>query len=342
MITLHGSEGVVAEGQACAAHPLPAHGTWLDLEDPSEAETALAEAATGLRVPSRAALSEVQNSRRLNRRKDAFYLSTPMVSFRDDDLTLRPLGFVLTPERLLTVRFQPLAAFDTVKARQAERDGPASSVATFLALHEELIDRMADTLETMSDELDSLSTRIFTFDTSANGHGRTEASAPKNFAPKNFAPKRRDLALRRLLRAIGQRGKALAKLRASLLGLGRILPYVAGEAEGWLKPEEKARFESLRLDVASLDEFETRLSETVQFLLDATLGLINMEQNNTFRVLTVVSVIGIPPTLMASVYGMNFKHMPELDWTFGYPFGLAVIGLSALIPALYFKLKGWF
>ncbi|SFV10778.1 magnesium transporter [Methylobacterium sp. 174MFSha1.1] len=332
MITLHGSEGVVAEGQACAAQPLPAHGTWLDLNDPSEAETALAEAATGLKVPPRAALSEVQNSRRLNRRRDAFYLSTPMVSFRDDDLTLRPLGFVLTPERLLTVRFQPLAAFDTVKARQAERDGPASSVETFLALHEELIDRLADTLETMSDELDSLSTRIFTFDTSANGNGRRDGAAPK----------RRDLALRRLLRAIGRRGKALAKLRASLLGLGRILPYVAGEAEGWLKPEEKARFESLRLDVASLDEFETRLSETVQFLLDATLGLINMEQNNTFRVLTVVSVIGIPPTLMASVYGMNFKHMPELDWTFGYPFGLAVIGLSALIPAVYFKLKGWF
>ncbi len=332
MITLHGPEGVVAEGHACAAHPLPAHGTWLDLEDPSEAETALAEVATGLKVPSRAALSEVQNSRRLNRRKDAFYLSTPMVSFRDDDLTIRPLGFVLTPERLLTVRFQPLSAFDTVKARQAERDGPASSVETFLALNEELIDRMADSLETMSDELDSLSTRIFTFDTSANGHGRRDASAPK----------RRDLALRRLLRAIGRRGKALAKLRASLLGLGRILPYVAGEAEGWLRPEEKARFESLRLDVASLDEFETRLSETVQFLLDATLGLINMEQNNTFRVLTVVSVIGIPPTLMASVYGMNFKHMPELDWTFGYPFGLAVIGLSALIPAVYFKLKGWF
>jgi magnesium transporter len=280
MITLHGAEGVVAEGHACTAEPLPAHGTWLDLDDPSETETALAEAATGLAVPSRAALSEVQNSRRLNRRRDAFYLSTPMVSFRDDDLTLRPLGFVLTPGRLLTIRFQPLAAFDTVKARQAERDGPASSVETFLALVEELVDRMADTLETTSDELDSLSTRVFTFDTSANGKARPDASAPK----------RRDLALRRLLRAIGRRGKALAKLRASLLGLGRIVPYVAGEAEGWLKPEERARCESLRLDIASLDEFETRLSETVQFLLDATLGLINMEQNNTFRVLTVVSV----------------------------------------------------
>ncbi|MFH6785810.1 MULTISPECIES: magnesium transporter CorA family protein [Methylobacterium] len=337
MITLHGAEGVVAEGQACAAPP--AHGTWLDLEDPSEAETALAQSVTGLAVPSRAALSEVQNSRRLNRRRDAFYLSTPMVAFRDDDLSLRPLGFVLTPERLLTIRFQPLAAFDTVKARQAERDGPASSVETFLALIEELIDRMADTLETTSDELDSLSTRVFTFDVSANGNANARRDAA---SPPPFAPKRRDLALRRLLRAIGRRGKALAKLRSSLLGLGRIVPYVAGEAESWLKAEERARFESLRLDIASLDEFETRLSETVQFLLDATLGLINMEQNNTFRVLTVVSVIGIPPTLMASVYGMNFKHMPELDWAWGYPYGLAVIALSALAPAVYFKMKGWF
>ncbi|GJD48700.1 Magnesium transport protein CorA [Methylobacterium crusticola] len=328
MITLHGPEGVVAEGAACAAHPVPSHATWLDLNDPSEAEIALAEEATGLQVPSRAALSEVQNSSRLHRRKDAFYLSVPMFSFDEADLSLSPLGFVLTRDRLLTVRFQRLAAFDAVKARQAEREGPASSVQVLLALVEELVDSMADTLETMSDQLDALSTRVFTFDVSAKGEGA--------------APKRRDLALRRMLRAIGRRGKALAKLRASLLGLGRILPYVAGEAESWLRPEEKARFESLRLDVSSLDEFETRLSETVQFLLDATLGLINMEQNNTFRVLTVVSVIGIPPTLLASIYGMNFKHMPELDWAWGYPYGLALIALSALAPAVYFKLKGWF
>ncbi|WP_298967073.1 CorA family divalent cation transporter [uncultured Methylobacterium sp.] len=327
MISLHGPDGVVAEGEACRQRPVPHHATWLDLDDPSSAETALAEETMGVAVPTRAALSEIQTSSRLRRRRDALYLSTPMVSFDPNDLSLRPLGFVLTRDRLLTVRFQRLAAFEAVKAAQAERDGPASSTGVFLALVEQLTDSMADTLETMSDELDSLSTRVFNFDVSANGESR---------------PKRRDLALRRLLRTIGRRGKALAKLRAALLGLGRLLPYVAGEAESWLKPEEKTRLDSLHLDVGSLDEFEARLSETVQFLLDATLGLINMEQNNTFRVLTVVSVIGIPPTLVASIYGMNFKVMPELDWAWGYPYGLALIAASALAPALYFKLKGWF
>ena len=76
-------------------------------------------------------------------------------------------------------------------------------------------------------------------------------------------------------------------------------------------------------------------------LLDAALGLINIEQNNTFRVLTVVSVVGIPPTLVASMYGMNFKNMPELSWAYGYPYGLALIVVSALAPVLYFRLKGW-
>ncbi|MGY2053024.1 magnesium transporter CorA family protein [Methylobacterium sp. JK268] len=324
MITLHGPDGLVAEGQACAAPP--PDGVWLDLVDPGETEIALAEQATGLDIPTRAALSEVERSSRLRRRRDALYLSTPMVSFRPGDLGLAPLGFVLTRERLVTIRFQPLPAFEAVKQRQAEHDGPGSSVAVLAALMAELVDGLADSLETMSDALDALSTRVFHFD--AQGQGS--------------APKCRDLALRKILGEIGRRGKALSKLRASLLGLDRIVPYVLGEAESWLEPEDRSHLETLRLDITSLEEFETRLSETVQFLLDAALGLINIEQNNTFRVLTVVSIVGIPPTLVASMYGMNFKHMPELDWAWGYPYGLTVIALSALLPALWFKLKGWF
>jgi magnesium transporter len=117
---------------------------------------------------------------------------------------------------------------------------------------------------------------------------------------------------------------------------------VAGECESFTEGEADARFETIRRDIASLDEFETRLSENVQFLLDAALGLISIEQNNVFRVLTVVSVVGVPPTLIASMYGMNFKHMPELDWIYGYPYGLSLITLSALVPIVFFKIKGWF
>ena len=109
----------------------------------------------------------------------------------------------------------------------------------------------------------------------------------------------------------------------------------------YLSPEEKAKFKSLSRDISSLNEYETRQTDHIQFLLDATLGLTNIEQNNIFRILTVVSIVGIPPTLVASMYGMNFKNMPELEWTYGYDMGARLILLSALIPMIWFKRRGW-
>ena len=106
--------------------------------------------------------------------------------------------------------------------------------------------------------------------------------------------------------------------------------------------ELKPRLETLRQDVASLNDYDAHLLNKVQLLLDATLGLINIDQNNIIKVLTIVSVVGVPPTLVASMYGMNFEHMPELHWAWGYPYGLALIALSAILPLLWFKWRGWF
>lgn len=333
MISLQGSQGAVDPPGIEAEHPMPAHAIWIDLNDPTAEEAQRVEAAIGLRVPSRKALSEVENSSRLRRLKDGLSLSTPMITFDKVDSLLKPLGFVLTRDRLVTVRFHDLRAFAEVKQRISEGDGAcATGTDIFLLLIEELVDSLADSLEDMGSDLDALSTRIFDFDVTAGAVG----------GDARRTPRRRDLALRRILRSVGRRGKALGKIRASLLGLERILPFVAGECEHMLGTAQGPRFETLRRDIASLDEFEVRQSENVQFLLDATLGLINIEQNNTFRVLTVVSVVGVPPTLIASMYGMNFKHMPELDWVYGYPYGLALIVLSALVPILFFKIRGWF
>jgi magnesium transporter len=255
------------------------------------------------------------------------------VTFDRSDFTLKPLGFLLTPDHLVTVRFHDMRAIQAVRKRVEERDGDGStSTRMFLLVVEELVDNLADLLEEMSGDLDSLSTRIFDFDAGARPGARKG---------DNTAPKRRDLALRRLLRSVGRHGKSLAKVRASLLGLGRITAFTKSECGQILTEGDEPRFDTLAQDIASLDEFETRLSETVQFLLDATLGLINIEQNNAFRVLTVVSVVGVPPTLVASIYGMNFKHMPELDWVYGYPYGLALIVISAIAPLLYFRKRGW-
>ena len=308
---------------------------WIDLNDPSAEEAGAVEDATGVRVPSRTALSEVESSSRLRRLRSGLSLSTPMITFEKADSQLKPLGFLLTKDHLVTVRFHAMRAFGEVEARLPEGDGKANSSQIFLLLIEELVDSLADALEDMASELDTLSTRIFDFDV----RGRRGKAADR--ALEAPPPRRRDLALRRILRSISRRGKALGKIRASLLGLERIMPFVSHACEG-LGLDEDGRFETIGRDIASLDEFETRLAENVQFLLDAALGLINIEQNNVFRVLTVVSVVGVPPTLIASMYGMNFKAMPELEWAYGYPYALTLILISALVPIIYFRIKGWF
>jgi len=120
------------------------------------------------------------------------------------------------------------------------------------------------------------------------------------------------------------------------------MPFVSTLAADWLPAEVKPRLQTLRQDVTSLNDYDAHLVNKVQLLLDATLGLINIDQNNMIKVLAIVSVVGVPPTLVASMYGMNFKYMPEFDWAWGYPYGLAVIALSAVLPLLWFKWRGWF
>lgn len=335
MISLHGPDGPVDPAGPDGGAQIAAGTIWIDLCEPSVEEAEHVEAQTGIRVPSRAALSEVESSSRLRRLKGGgLSMSCPMITFEHANTALKPLGFLMTREHLVTIRFHELRAFEIVKKRIAEQDGDcATSIEVFLLLLEELVDNLADVLEEMSADLGSLSTRIFDFDPSARtGKPNEEVRSPK----------RRDLALRRLLRSIGRQGKSLAKVRASLLGLERIVSFVKESCPPAIGIAElKPRFDILARDLASLDEFETRQSETLQFLLDAALGLINIEQNNAFRVLTVVSVVGVPPTLVASMYGMNFKYMPELEWAYGYPYGLALIAISALIPIVLFRIKGW-
>jgi magnesium transporter len=144
-----------------------------------------------------------------------------------------------------------------------------------------------------------------------------------------------------MLSAVGSIGDRMSQARDVLLGLGRIAPYVEGLRLPWIVPEFENHLSAVSKDISSLNDYQAHLSNKVQFLLDAILGFITIEQNDLFKVLTIVSVVGIPPTLMAGIYGMNFKFMPELNWVWGYPFGLAIIILSALVPVIWFKWRGW-
>jgi magnesium transporter len=330
MLTLFDSRA--ARGRHVAdleAAELPPEVVWIDLVKPESAEIAFVERATGLHVPSKDELSEIESSSRLRSRDGALYLSTPLIYRAQSELPLStPVGFVLTRERLITVRFEELTAFNIFIRELAADSEPLSSGAVFVELMDAIADRLADVLERIADELDTLSHRLF----------RVPAAQTMPRRP----PARESADLRVILRRVGGYGDLVSKIRDSLLGIGRIAPYVASACAQWLPPEIRRRLDTLHQDVASLSDYDTHLVNKVQLLLDATLGLINVEQNNIIKVLTIVSVVGVPPTLVASIYGMNFKGMPELDWSWGYPYGLAMIAVSAVLPLLWFKWRGWF
>ena len=297
---------------------------WLDLIDPADEERSEVERVTKLRVPARADIAEIESSSRLLAEGDTLYLSTSMTyRNRDGDSAIGPLGFVLSPHRLITIRFAEMPVFDTF-AERFVGSGRASSVGAFIGLLEAIIDRLADVLEHVGAELETISHQIF----------RTEDDHERNAS-------KIDMKLRGTLRTIGRIGERLANLRDSLVGVQRIMIFVHDMGTGWIEKGTLQRCSTMRKDISSLMEYDVQLSNKVQFLLDATLGFISIEQNNGIKVLTVVSVVGVPPTLVASIYGMNFKWIPELQWEYGYFYGLAVIVLSAIIPLLWFKRRGW-
>jgi magnesium transporter len=299
---------------------------WIDMIRPEREEVGRVEALTGLHVPVRAELEEIESSSRLAERHGALYLTYPAAK-RDEDGETRvtPVGFVLTRERLLSVRFDDMLGFDsfTTRCHSGERRA-TSGVEVFVGLLETLIDRLADVLEREGEGLDRASHRIFR-------HGRKGAPPPRQA----------DAELRAVLRNIGHSGDLISKIRDTLLGLGRILPFVQVTAKDWIPAELRPRFKTMRADIQSLTDYDSHLANKVQFLLDATLGYISIEQNNIIRVLTVVSVVGVPPTFVASMYGMNFANMPELHWAWGYPYVLVVILASAILPLVWFRVRGW-
>jgi magnesium transporter len=310
-----------------SATALPQGIVWVDLMTPSQEEAAFIERVTGLHVPTREELSEIETSSRLRTDKGVLYLSMPAVYRLDGQPLATPLGFVLSAEHLITVRFAPLPAFETFKSEIKIPDNVhPSSAGAFVGLLETAVDRMADVLEQVGGELDAISHNVF--------RSRDKADRRK--------PARAENDLRETMRAIGRAGDLISKIRDALTGIGRIVPYTLGHCVSWMPHEVRTTLETLRADVTSLNDYDGYLTSKVQFLLDATLGLINIEQNNIIKVLTVVSVVGVPPTLVASWYGMNFKTIPELDWAYGYPYVIVLALLSAILPLLYFRVKGWF
>jgi len=298
---------------------------WIDLLSPSEAEFNLVQRATGLQIPREPDLAEIESSSRLNAQDDVLTLSMPLVARLDDVPSLMPAGFVLTRDRLIGIRFGSSRMFDAFAERELRGGtGNCTSTHLFVAILEAIVDRQADALEQTRAELDAISRKIF-------------RERPLHLG----GSKHEDRMLRGTLGVIGRAGDVISYVRDSQVTAGRIVPFMQASAKEWLPPDLTPRLTALTQDIASLNDFDTHLNDKLQFLLDATLGFINIAQNNVMKVLTVASVVGIPPVLLAGIYGMNFKAMPEYDWPWGYAYGLGVIAVSALLPLAWFKLRDW-
>ncbi|WP_174714283.1 magnesium transporter CorA family protein [Acetobacter pasteurianus] len=367
-----------------------ADAVWLDLLDPTPQEQALATQLCGQPIPTLDDLNEIESSSRISVRNGAAFLSSPLLQKTGPEFQTTPVGFILTQNRLFTIRFQAYQSFETVALLVADHaqvmptphaiptpettaPTPASTAAPSAPLHtqhdatlhageilvaliETIVDRLADILESVGDLLDTLSHDIF----------RTR---PSGSAVRNIASWQRDL-----LQRVGSSGNLCSRMRDTLLGMERIALFLSESRKtasaiptpGYMLstrhittdsvPQEgesntaaayalsnplRMRITTVSRDLSSLDAYVSQAQDKVEFLLDATLGFINIEQNGVMKVLTVVSFIGVAPTLIAGIYGMNFKNMPELNWSFGYWYSLGLMASTIVLPLLWFWKKGW-
>lgn len=313
----------------------PADALWIDLLSPTKDEEAMVHRSVGIEIPTREEMQEIEVSSRLYREGDAHFMTAPIIHRTD---TPRPevsaTTFILAPTAMVTVRYAQPKSIDIFVVRAARQIGWCSTPETVLiGLLETIVDRVADVMERVAGELDTLSRTIF-YDPSEGNGTKTEEQITAD--------------LKAELRQLGRAGDLTSKTRDTILGLDRIATYLGTAEALGARKDAKARLKTLSRDLRSLAEHDGFLSNKVNFLLDATLGMISIEQNrsmteqnNIIKIFTVAATAFLPPTLVASIYGMNFELMPELKWGLGYGWALVLMLFSAVAPIAYFKRRGW-
>ncbi len=302
---------------------IPDGAVWLDLHAPTPAENKLVEQALHIALPTREEMQEIEITSRLYMEDGARYMTATLMCNADSEAArTTPVTFILAGHRLVTVRYEEPKPFAIVSAKLARVCSAQPTGETVLMdLLDAIIDRSADILEKIGSDVDGISREILDSD----------------------GPLSRGRDFKEMLRSIGRRGDHTSKVRESLVSIGRLLLYIAAEADTmkkWAK-DQRAALKGMQRDVQSLAEHATYLSAKISFLLDAMLGVVSLEQNNIIKIFSVAAVVLMPPTLIASIYGMNFKHMPELDFEFGYPVAIVLMVVAAVLPYYFFRWKKW-
>jgi magnesium transporter len=309
----------VPEGAA-----LPDGAVWLDLCNPTTAEDAAVEAATGMQVPSAEDMAEIETSSRLYVEDGVITITASVATgLITEQPEIVPVSFLLTGRHLVTVRYAEVRSFDRFVAH-AERQ-PALCITpagAMMHLVDAIVDRLADGLEHIGREVDRISAQAF----------RRAAGSARQQRVSN-------LALQALLSRLGAAQDALSKARESAVSLNRALSFLLFAA-----PKDAgvaAQIKTQLRDLAALSDQASFIGSNLTFLLDATLGLISIEQNAVLKIFSVSALVFMPPTLVAGIYGMNFEKMPELQWTLGYPMAIVLMLVAAVAPYAFFRWRGW-
>jgi magnesium transporter len=294
---------------------------WIDLLNPSADEETTLEAQLGVDIPTREEMQRLEVSGRLYKEDDAVVMTATLPARTDsDDLLMEAVAFVITRDKLVTVRYHEPRVFKTFPQRAIQSNlGCAGGGAVLVALLEATVDRTTDILERAEQEVDAISRAIF----------RSEQSRSV----------RRDLM--KTLQLIGRKGDLCSNIQVSLLSLQRLSGFYGHILAEKANKEQRGRVRTVEHYLESLSDHSSFVSQKVTFLLDATLGMINIEQSNIIKIFSIAAGVFLPPTLIASIYGMNFTFMPELRWEYGYPLAGLLMLASAVLPFWYFKRRGW-
>lgn len=317
---------------------------WVDLHNTPIDQITQLEARLGIDIPTEDEMVEIEISSRLYHEDGCYFMTATLPAQTDsDNAAMAPVSFVLTDKLLITIRTTAPRAFVTFPTRAQSTDLKITDPGTLLlCLLEAIVDRLADVLERASRDIDVISALIFSqADPKHSGHGSRKSTG--NSADNHVAKATDKSSYQLVLRQLGRKGDLVSDLRESLMSMRRMSGYLSLVAHEFIRNNraERDRLKTLGLDLDSISEHAGFMSQKVTFLLDATLGMINIEQNATIKIFSVLAVIFMPPTMIASIYGMNFEAMPELSWPLGYPAALLLMLVAAVFPYWYFKRRGW-
>ncbi|MDQ3078951.1 MAG: magnesium transporter CorA family protein [Pseudomonadota bacterium] len=324
MLRVFGPECNAVPVDAGKLDALPEGAIWVDLFEPTREEEALAEKLIGANIPTREELSEIEPSSRLYQKRGITFLTMSVLyGIVDGHPGSDPIGFILTDKHLVSLRYidpKPFIIF--AEHVYAEPEIAADARTLFVRLLDAVVDRLADEFEAAGRDIETISSQIF------NRHSHRETRNP-------------ELRLEAILMRIGKLQMLLGKLRETAVSTTRLLSFL-GSIDIMKDNDSNSRHvQSLLSDSRALSDHSNFLGDNLTFLLDASLGLISLEQNNVMKIFSIFAVVFMPPTLIAGIYGMNFEHMPELDWLYGYPFALGLILASAILPYLFARRRGW-